>query len=101
MNKLTRELKVIVRNGKAELDLPDFPDGEVIVQVERPFNPETDWTPEEWAELQRLMQPDPKSGAEVVAMIQSGELDLSAWDALNIDDPVEWLAQQRAKRRKS
>jgi hypothetical protein len=25
MNKLTRELKVVVRDGKAELNLPDFP----------------------------------------------------------------------------
>lgn len=33
-------------------------------------------------------------------MIKSGELDLSAWDELNINDPDEWLAQQRAKRRR-
>ncbi|XWX02598.1 hypothetical protein VZO05_08765 [Aggregatilineales bacterium SYSU G02658] len=91
---------VTVRSGKAELDLPDFPDGEVVVHVERPFNPDTDWTPEEWAQIEALIQPDPKPGAEVVAMIESGELDLSAWDELNIDDPDEWLAQQRAKRRR-
>lgn len=98
MNKLTRELKVIVRNGKAELDLPDFPDGEVIVQVERPFNPETDWTPEEWAELQRLMQPDPKSGAEVVAWMHANPEIFEAWSHVTTDG-VTWLEEQRAKRR--
>lgn len=94
-------MTVPVRDGKVELDLPDFADGEVHVTVERSFDPETDWTEEELAQLAELRKPEPKTGAEIAAMIRSGELDLSAWKALNITDSVAWLEEQRAKRRGS
>ncbi|XWX02596.1 hypothetical protein VZO05_08755 [Aggregatilineales bacterium SYSU G02658] len=98
MNKLTRQLKVTVRSGKAELDLPDFPDGEVVVHVERPFNPDTDWTPEEWAQIEALIQPDPKPGAEVVAWMEAHPEIFEAWSHVKTDG-VAWIEEQRAKRR--
>src|SRR4051812_41741200 len=53
---------------------------------------EMEWTEEELSEL--LKPPEPKAGAEIAAMIKSGELDTSAWsDMINphISDSVEWV----------
>lgn len=98
------ETIVTVKNGRVEVSLPqDFPDGEAFItvkQTERPFNPETDWTAEEWAELQSLQTPNLKTGAEIVAMIESGELDLSGWEDMGITDSVQWVEEQREQRRK-
>lgn len=95
MNTRSTAMTVIVKDGKAQLDLPDFPDGQVMVTVERPFNPDTDWTEEELAELEALSVSHPRTGAEVMAMIESGALDLSGWQKMEITDSVEWVQQQR------
>lgn len=51
---------------------------------------EPTWTE---AEIRELMKPDPKTGAEIVAL--SKTLDLSSWQEQEIPDVVEWLHNQR------
>lgn len=51
---------------------------------------ERSWTE---AEIRELMKPDPKTGAEIVAMIE--QLDLREWQEEDIPDVVEWLKKQR------
>ncbi len=48
------------------------------------------WTDEE---IRVLMKPDPKTGAEIVALLQT--LDLSSWQEQDIPDVVEWLQDRR------
>lgn len=48
------------------------------------------WTDEE---IQAMMKPEPKTGAEIVALLQ--KLDLSSWEEQEIPDVVEWLQDQR------
>lgn len=55
---------------------------------------EPTWTA---AEIHALMQPDPKTGAEIVALAQT--LDLSSWQEQDIPDVVEWLHHQREQQR--
>ena len=56
---------------------------------------ELSWEERPWteAELRELMRPDPKTGAEIVALLD--RLDLSEWEALDIPDVVEWVKEQR------
>jgi hypothetical protein len=59
------------------------------------------WEERPWteAELRELMRPDPKSGAEIAAMIESGEVDTSVWAAMEIPDVVEWIKNLRQQER--
>ncbi len=41
----------------------------------------------------------PKTGAEIVAMLESGEIDTSAWKEIDIPDPVVWLQELRRQER--
>lgn len=68
---------------------------ELASQDEIPWE-EQPWTQEE---LRELMRPDPKSGAEIAAMIESGEVDTSVWAAMNIPDVVEWVQELRRQER--
>ena len=45
--------------------------------------------------ITELDEPQEKEnwGAKVVALLD--QLDMSAWEALDIDDPVEWVKNQR------
>jgi hypothetical protein len=55
------------------------------------------WTDEELAEV--LKPATPKTGAEIAAMIESGELNADAWSEMinpHITDPVEWLKALRS-----
>jgi hypothetical protein len=56
---------------------------------------EIPWEEQPWTaeELRELMQPDPKSGAEIVQLLE--RLDLSEWEAMDIPDVVEWVNEQR------
>lgn len=53
------------------------------------------WEERPWteAELRELMRPDPKTGAEIVALLD--RLELSDWETLDIPDVVEWVKEQR------
>jgi hypothetical protein len=62
---------------------------------------ESSWTDEELAEL--FKPSTPKTGAEIAAMIQSGELNTSAWSEMmnpHIIDSVEWVKALRRDMRK-
>jgi len=61
-----------------------------------PVNSESEWTDEELRDL--LVPGSPKSGAEIAAMIESGELDTNAWSEMmdpHIADSVEWVKALR------
>lgn len=70
------------RNGFANTD-------ELALQHEMPWV-EQPWTEQE---LRELMRPDPKTGAEIVQLLD--RLDLSEWVAMDIPDVVEWIHEQR------
>lgn len=57
---------------------------------------ERPWTEEE---IRELMRPKPKTGAEIAAMIESGEVDTSVWAEMDIPDVVEWLQNLRHQER--
>ena len=57
---------------------------------------ERTWTE---AEIKALMKPDPKTGAEIVAMLESGEIDTSTWMEMDIPDSVEWVKNLRRQER--
>jgi len=53
---------------------------------------QSEWTDEELAVL--LKPGEPKTGAEIASMLQSGELDTTAWSEMlnpDIADPVDWV----------
>ncbi len=55
-----------------------------------------DWTDEEFNEL--IKPGTPRTGAEIAAMIDSGELETNSWSEMinpHITDPVEWLKALR------
>jgi len=56
---------------------------------------EISWKEQPWTEeeLRELMRPDPKTGAEIVQLLD--RLDLSEWTAMDIPDVVEWVNEQR------
>lgn len=53
------------------------------------------WTDEE---IRALMKPEPKTGAEIVALLQ--QVDLSSWQEQDIPDVVEWLQNRREQSRR-
>lgn len=57
---------------------------------------QTTWTAEElvWAR-DMIANPQPKTGAEIVAMLQS--MDSTGWEA--IEDGTAWVAEQRRHQR--
>ncbi|XWX02600.1 hypothetical protein VZO05_08775 [Aggregatilineales bacterium SYSU G02658] len=79
---------VTVRSGKAELDLPDFPDGEVVVHVEAAHAPDRS-SVSAW-----MRQAQAKSGAEVLHMIDSGVIDTSCWQQIE-EDSASWVERLR------
>ncbi|MCE7988469.1 MAG: hypothetical protein DYG89_45505 [Caldilinea sp. CFX5] len=85
------EYKGMHRNGTNDFAKTD----EAVQPREIPWE-EQPWTAEE---LRELMRPDPKSGAEIAAMIESGEVDTSVWAAMDIPDVVEWVQELRRRER--
>jgi hypothetical protein len=61
--------------------------GAAVAAIEEEERP---WTEDE---IRELMKPDPKTGAEIVAMLE--QLDLREWQEMDIPDVVEWLKKQR------
>jgi hypothetical protein len=68
-------------------------------QAELASQDEIPWEEQPWTqeELRELMRPDPKSGAEIAAMLE--QMDLREWQAMDIPDVVEWLHKQRQEER--
>ena len=91
-------IKGYVRDGKIEADLPDdVIEGEIElkVPVERDRvsieEPHPLWTDEELAEL---INPNPKTGAEIVASGHTG-----GWEQKGITNSVAWVNELRRQRR--
>lgn len=83
----------ITETGSIEVEIPkDFPAGEVMLTIEAVAPDEEQ--PLTDAEIQELMRPNPKTGAEIVALGHTG-----GWEHKEITDSVEWIAEQRRKRR--
>lgn len=80
----------ITEEGALEIKLPEgLPAGEARITIE--ISPGEVWTQEE---LERAVRIEPMSGSE---MVQAGLT--GGWDALGITDSVEWVEEQRRKRR--
>ena len=88
-----------IRNGELIVDLPEnVQDGEIEVLVSIDIEEATQdslkervWTE---AELDALINPQPKTGAEIVALGHTG-----GWADKGITDSLAWLQEQRRKRR--
>jgi hypothetical protein len=82
----------ITEDHRLEVTVPaDLPPGEVRVMLQLPTS--LTWTALEVDSL--LERQQPRTGAEIVALLESGALDTRSWEALDIDDPVEWVRMQR------
>ena len=89
VGELELEKLPALRPGKVQVTISELVDAELPWE-ERP------WTPEE---IKALMKSEPKTGAEIAAMILSGEVDTSVWAEMDIPDSVEWVKEQRRQRR--
>ncbi len=93
----TVTVKGYIKNGKINVDLPEnVVDGEIIIEI--PVEtaspvPQND-QPLTDEEIDALMKPNPKPGSEIVKNPAIG-----SWAHKGITDSVEWVAEQRRKRR--
>ncbi len=55
-----------------------------------------DWT---LKDIRAMMAPDPRTGKEIAALIESGEIDTSIGAEMEIDDVVTWLDDLRSQER--
>jgi hypothetical protein len=91
-------VKGYIKDGQVQIDLPEnVTDGEIEVRV--PVETEPNTSPQEVLtltdeELDALMKPNPKTGAEIIALGHTG-----GWKDKGITDSVEWVLEQRRKRR--
>lgn len=84
----------LTEDGELRVKLPhNFVSGEVEVTITVAEDEESapDWTADE---LQALLIPEPKPGAEIAKSDAIG-----AWEHMEISDSVEWVAQLRRARR--
>ena len=80
----------ITEEGELEIKLPEgLPPGEARITIE--ISPGEAWTQEE---LERAVRIEPMSGSEMVKAGLTG-----GWEDLGITDSVEWVEEQRRKRR--
>ncbi len=84
--RLTAE---ITEDGQLKVELPaGLPAGQVEIAIELPSH---EWTDEE---IRQSMQPEPMTGAEIIAAGLTG-----GWKDENIVDGAAWVQEQRRKRR--
>jgi hypothetical protein len=86
----------ITEEGKLEIDLPEgLPPGDVRITIET-LTEEQAWEERPWTEeeIQEMLTFRPATGAEIVA---SGAI--GGWADQGIEDSVEWVEEQRRKRR--
>jgi hypothetical protein len=86
----------ITETGELRVALPSgIEPGKVKITIEKaepdPRDAEQPYTD---AEIAEMMRPEPKSGADIVALGHTG-----GWEHLGITDGVEWELEQRGKRR--
>ena len=92
-----------------EADAPtrsdEFPNGHDNTQYDATGSaaliPSVDEVPPTWTdeEIRVMMRPNPKTGAEIAAMLESGEIDTSVGAELEIADVVTWLEDLRRRER--
>jgi len=93
-------VKGYIRNGELIVDLPEnVSDGEVEVTIPVSDGDHLSLSQEEEQplsdeEIDKLMQPEPKTGAEIIAAGHTG-----GWEHKGITDSVEWIKERRRKRR--
>lgn len=90
-------IKGYIKDGKLKVDLPEnVVDGEVEVKVVVASEdiPAIDDQPFTDEEIDALMRPSPKTGAEIVALGHTG-----GWEHKGIEDSVEFIKELRRKRR--
>ncbi len=83
----------ITEDGKLKIDLPaGLPAGDVTVRIDLPGSAldweHQPWTEEELKDLIDLMEPEPKTGAEIVAWLQANPPDDPNWGGLTDNDDV-------------
>ncbi len=87
----------ISNEGELQLRLPEgIPPGEVEVVITVPGAAATDdipWTDEE---IRQMMHVEPKTGAEIAALLDGMEAGFQ-----HIADSVSWVEEQRRKQRES
>lgn len=84
----------ITQRGKLEVELPpDLPAGEVEVTLELTAD-DLPWEIRPWTdeEIQAMTLPDPKTGAEIAAMLDDMEPGFQ-----HITDSAAWVEEQRRK----
>lgn len=93
----------VTETGELRAHMPEgFPAGEVEIWVEQVHisgengTQHDDEKPYTEEEITAMVTPHPKSGAEIVALGHTG-----GWEHKGIEDSVEWLEDQRRKRRES
>ncbi len=88
-------IKGYIENGELKVDLPEnVADGEVEVKIaveDISANVDEPLTDEQ---IDALMRPSPKTGAEIIAAGHTG-----GWEHKGITDSVEWLQNRRRQRR--
>jgi hypothetical protein len=89
----------ITASGELKIDdlPPGLSPGQVQVTIEVPAQAEEiPWEDRPWTdeEIRAMMTPTPKTGAEIVAAGHTG-----GWEDYGITDSVEWVEEQRRKRR--
>ena len=50
-------------------------------------------------DIRAMMAPDPRTGKEIAALIESGEIDTSIGAEMKIDDVITWLEDLRRQER--
>jgi hypothetical protein len=85
------------KDGKLQLRLPEgIPPGEVEVVITVSDAAESDDTPWTDEEIRQMMQVEPKTGAEIAALLGGMEPGFQ-----HIADSVAWVEEQRRKQRES
>lgn len=87
----------INEQGKLEVELPaGIAPGAVDVTIEIPASSHLPWELQPWTqtELADLMRIEPKSGAEIVALLEQE----GGWEDADIADGAAWVEEQRRKR---
>lgn len=80
----------ITEEGALEIKLPEgLPPGDARITIE--ISPGEAWTQEE---LERAVRIEPMSGSDIVKAGLAG-----GWEGRGITDSVEWVEEQRRKRR--
>jgi len=87
----------ITKSGEIKVDLPkDHPVGEVTIIIEEGAREAIPWDTQPWtaAELDEMLTAKPGTLGEI---LQDGLV--GGWEDRGITDSVEWVLEQRQKRR--